>query len=247
MKKLIVTILVLANVLFAGAFAPSQAEKDQLNKTLNALLSQQESALQENKAILNTLLTSTSALVGGWEDTSYRYTYKMVINASERIAIFMMQAIHNPNNALAKMLNMQPNMMLLIDANRANKLVWNGYKEVKVCDPLQELLVGSCNDVLEEDGEETVREETESMLWEHIRFDNDYQNNVKTDLNLFDTLDDIAFDWNSTNESVVNSNTGVVTLPDADSPVTLGGHMSFNTNSTYIGEIEPINLTVKAK
>jgi len=246
MKKLIVTALLFSSVLFGGGFTLSQTEKDQLNSTLKALLTQQESALQENKAMLNTLFTSTNALIGGWEDKSYRYTYKMVINTTDRVAIFMMQTIHNPNNSLVKTLNMKPTMMLLIDANRANKLVWNGYEEIKKCDPLQELLVGSCNDVLVEEGEESVKELTTSMLWEQIRLQNDYQNNVTSDLNLFDTLDEIRFDWNSTNEIVINSDTGVVKQPSSDTNVLLGGSMSYNTNSTYIGEIEPISLTVKS-
>jgi len=121
-----VLVLLLSSLVWGGGFNLLSSETTTLNDALKNLQGQSDSTLQANSAMLSTLVNNTG-LSGGWEDNNFRYTYKMVINSTDRIAIFIMTKIYNQSNALVKMLNMQENMILLIDANANPRLVWSGY------------------------------------------------------------------------------------------------------------------------
>gem|GEM_PF-2150722 len=126
MQKILLILMVSINILLGGAYSLTLEDKVLLDAKVELLKS-------ENSEMANKLLTSSDTITGGWEDSNFKYSYKMLITASDRIALFIMHEIYNPNSSLVKLLNMQPSMLLLIDANqKANKLVWSGYKEKPV-------------------------------------------------------------------------------------------------------------------
>jgi len=124
MKKVLLIFLLFFKIALGGSYTLSQEEKNLLDSKLETLVSQKRGI-----QLLDILNQTNSTVTGGWEDNNFRYSYKMLINENYRIAIFLMHTIYNSNNALVKMLSMQPDMMLVIDANSDKKLVWSGYGE----------------------------------------------------------------------------------------------------------------------
>ncbi|MEA2029282.1 MAG: hypothetical protein U9N49_09960 [Campylobacterota bacterium] len=123
MKKIILILLLIVNTTYSGSYVLSQEDKNLLDTTLVSLKNQ-----NIYTELINPLQTASGTLVGGWQDSNYKYSYKMLINQNYRVAMFVMHTIYNANSTLVKILDMQPTMVLLIDANRAdNKLVWYGY------------------------------------------------------------------------------------------------------------------------
>jgi len=127
MKRLIVTVLLFSSLVYSGGFSLSSSENSMLDSALATMKAKSDTSLQSNATMLSKLSSSTGVLSGGWVDSNYRYIYKMIITDTDRVAVFIMTDIYNTNSALVKMLNMQTNMVLLIDANSESKLVWNGY------------------------------------------------------------------------------------------------------------------------
>ncbi len=247
MKKIIISIALSSAMLFSNAFNPSANEKSNLDGTLNKLMYQDDSALKSNHTILNKLLSSHN-VIGGYEDKNYKYTYYMNLSATDKLAIFIITKINNPNYGLIKSLNMKENFILLIDANTQKKLVWAGYtKEPTVvkCDPLALLLNPTCTvDKSKEINPEIQSEKNNDALFDLIKGENSDPKNIISDLNLFKLKDNIKFEWISDDDTILNADTGKVTRQSEDRPVELFVEMSYNTNSTQI-DTQEFNLLVK--
>lgn len=113
-------------VLFSGAFTPSDAEIAKLDDTLTQLKSKDDSTLKTNATMIDKILSSHN-VTGGYENENYRYIYYMNLNATDKLALFVITEIKNPEYGFIKALGMQENFILLIDANSDKKLIWNGY------------------------------------------------------------------------------------------------------------------------
>jgi len=129
MKKIVVLFLLIIQIAVGGSYTLTQEDENQLIETLNALTTQEDTTLQANLDLLNTLIDTNASTMGGWEDSKFKYSYRMLIDGEHRLGVFIMQAIYDANATLVSMLDMQPTMILLIDANRVveERLVWSGY------------------------------------------------------------------------------------------------------------------------
>lgn len=116
----------LSAMVWGGAFTPSSAEISQLDNALSELKAKEDTTLKANTTMIDKLISSHN-VTGGYENSNYRYIYYMNLNDTDRLAIFIITQIKNPNFALVKSLNMQEDFVILIDANSANKVVWSGY------------------------------------------------------------------------------------------------------------------------
>ena len=131
MKKIILLMALFTAILFSGAFTPSSAEITKLNDTLTQLKSKDDATLKTNGAMIDKILSSHN-VTGGYENENYRYIYYMNLNATDKLAVFVITEIKNSEYGFIKALGMQKDFIMLIDANAPNKLVWSGYAEDKV-------------------------------------------------------------------------------------------------------------------
>jgi surface protein len=113
-------------ILFSGAFTPSGEEIAKLDDTLTQLKSKDDSTLKTNATMIDKILSSHN-VTGGYENDNYRYIYYMNLNATDKLAIFVITEIKNSEYGFIKTLGMQKDFIMLIDANAPNKLVWKGY------------------------------------------------------------------------------------------------------------------------
>jgi len=87
--------------------------------------------LKTNGAMIDKILSSHN-VTGGYENDNYKYIYYMNMDATNKLAVFVITEIKSPEYGFIKTLGMQENFILLIDANSDKKLVWKGYTEDKV-------------------------------------------------------------------------------------------------------------------
>ncbi|MEA2029247.1 MAG: DUF5011 domain-containing protein [Campylobacterota bacterium] len=131
MKRVIILLTVIINVALGGAFTLSQEQEAHLDKTLRGMMSVEDTTLQGNREHAQKLLDDSQAFSGGWENSKFKYSYKMLITESERIAIFIILEVRNPNSNVVQMFDMQEGFILFGDAMReaGEQLVWSGYLE----------------------------------------------------------------------------------------------------------------------
>ncbi|MEA2029711.1 MAG: DUF5011 domain-containing protein, partial [Campylobacterota bacterium] len=127
MKKIVILITLIVNIALGGAFSLSPAQEAHLDTTLRGMMSQSEATLQAEYEALSQLLNASDAIVGGWENSKFKYSYKMLITDTQRLAIFVFHEIRNPNAKAVQMFDMQEGFILFGDANREVGVVWHGY------------------------------------------------------------------------------------------------------------------------
>ena len=108
-----------------------KVDKSDLDTTLTQLIQQNDNILNQNHTLLNNLLSNYNVM-DEYSDDKYNYKYYMVINQNDKLGIFLITKINNPDSSLVKSLNMKENFIILIDANREQKLVWSGYGDYKL-------------------------------------------------------------------------------------------------------------------
>ncbi|MEA2029309.1 MAG: DUF5011 domain-containing protein [Campylobacterota bacterium] len=131
MKNLVVALTLIINIAWGGAFTLSQDQEEHLDSTLRGMMSVEDTTLQGNREHAQRLLEATEAIKGGWENSKFKYSYKMLITESERIAIFIILEVRNPYSKVVKMFDMQEGFILFGDAMRevGEQLIWYGYLE----------------------------------------------------------------------------------------------------------------------
>jgi len=129
MKKILILLTLIINVALGGSFTLSQDQENHLDNTLLGMMNQEDTTLQGNREHAQKLLDEPQAFSGGWENSKFKYSYKMLITDTQKIAIFIILEVRKPNSKVAKMFAMQEGFILFGDAKRkvGEQLVWSGY------------------------------------------------------------------------------------------------------------------------
>jgi len=131
MKRFFLSMVLSVSFLFAGAFNLSSDEKKQIENVLQNSVT--------DSYLANKLLTQ-STKEGGWENSDYKYLYKVKTTDGDKLGFFIIKNIYNQNfySLLPNQLNItnnwniQEGFAFLVDANSAQKLVWNGYSNIEI-------------------------------------------------------------------------------------------------------------------
>ena len=79
----------MSSFLFSSTFTLNEQQKEDINNTLVTLLTQQDGQLAQSHQTVQTLLDTTQAVYGGYNTTKYDYIYKVLIDETSRIGVFM--------------------------------------------------------------------------------------------------------------------------------------------------------------
>jgi hypothetical protein len=129
MKKFIVLIIFLSSFLSAGALVLNNQQTQDINNTLATLLVQEDGSLSSHHTTVQKLIDGNNTIDGGWTNSKYNYIYRILSNTDDKIGIFIITKINNPDSSIVQALDMRDRMIILLDVNQEEKVLFSGYKE----------------------------------------------------------------------------------------------------------------------
>ena len=129
MKKFIVLLIFLSSFLSAGALSLTDEQTQDINNTLAKMLVQEDGKLSSHHITVQKLIDGVNTIDGGWTNSKYDYIYRILSNTNDKIGIFILTKINNPDSKIIKAFDMRDRMIILLDVKQEEKILFTGYKE----------------------------------------------------------------------------------------------------------------------